>query len=61
MPHRSRKDIEAENLVLLDKLEAVRDDLDDFLGDADEETDDEIEDESTDEDTNEGSETGEPD
>lgn len=36
MPYRSRQEIEAENLVLLGKLEALRDELDDFLGDEEE-------------------------
>lgn len=40
MSHRSRKEVEAENLVLLDKLEAVRNDLTDFLGDADDDAED---------------------
>jgi hypothetical protein len=39
MARRGRKEIEAENLVLMDKLQAVRDDLDDFLGDSEDEDD----------------------
>lgn len=38
MPYRTRQELEAENLVLLGKLESIRDELGDFL---DDETDDE--------------------
>lgn len=37
MPYRTRQELEAENLVLLGKLESIRDELGDFL---DDETDD---------------------
>lgn len=33
MPYRTRQELEAENLVLLGKLESMRDELADFLDD----------------------------
>jgi hypothetical protein len=63
MPYRSRKEIEADNLVLLGKLEAVRDELDEFLGDDEDESDndDEAEEEAADEDAEEPREAEEAD
>lgn len=50
MPHRTRHELEAENLVLLGKLEAMRDDLSDFLDEEDEDDDLDSSEEDEDED-----------
>jgi hypothetical protein len=40
MPRSSRQELEAENLVLVGKLAALRDEIDDFLDDADSDSED---------------------
>jgi hypothetical protein len=46
MSYRTRKEVEAENLVLIGKLETLRDELDEFLGE-DEVEEDEDDDDDT--------------